>query len=285
MAGCGSGGSKTDTLPATGLNGVSNTANSNADISTVDAELQITISNQKKLTAVVFDSIDITTPKFPTISETENGGNSKLSKALSYFNNIAKQGKEIYQCKDGGTIATILESENLSTVTYDNCIESDSTINGQIQLVYDPTAETVTYKLTDYTMSNSSSKYFTATTSYTVSSSGITYTTTGVSTEGSKILEFDKYHYTLNLNETSVDISISGALKSSTVENWIKIGTNKPLNLQSSTCPQSGNIDISGDNSSLNITFESDKSVKVSVDNKLVQEYPDCDQLPQGWDV
>lgn len=262
LLGCGGGNSTTESA-----------VNSNLPLVKIDS------TNQKEVTALLFDSVDMTTPKLPNVSGI-SGEPSSLAKVLP-STLLVKSSSEPYSCSEGGSIAST-EQEGNSFITYEHCQEAGITINGEIGVSYDETSRTITYTLKDYTLTDSNGVYSTPKTVYSVSSKRISYITTGSLTSGEKTLNFNGYNYALNLVENNVNISIDGSLKTDTLGNWITIKSDKTMQLSDNTCPLSGVINVTGEDSTLNLTFASDKSIDVMLNNALVQNYGDCNKLPTG---
>lgn len=239
--------------------------------------VKIDSANKKEVTAILFDSVDMTTPKLPNVSSTNDAG-SPLTNVLPTAL-LAKSSGVPYSCSEGGSIVSS-EADGNSVITYENCTEAGTTVNGEIKVAYNETSQTITYTLTDYSLSDNSGTYTTSNTLYTVSSGRIAYTTTGTLTNSEQTLNFNNYSYALSLTDNKVDISIDGSLKTDTLGNWITIKSDKTMQLSDNTCPLSGAIIVTGKDSTLNLTFSSDKSIDVILNNALVQSYGDCNKLP-----
>jgi len=242
---------------------------------------KIDASNQQEVTAALFDSVDITTPRLP-VADAAMDESSLLAKVLpNYTTSSQTSQEEPYSCTQGGTINTS-ESNGISVIVYDNCKESNATINGEIDIAYDETAKEVTYTLKDYSLVTETSAYTTTETTYKVSAVLVSYTTTGKVVTGDQTVEFNNYRYSLSLVENKIAISIDGYVKPQSLENWIAVKTNNVMSLSDNTCPLSGNLEVQGDSSKLGIVFASDKSVDVTLNGTLAQEYESCEALLKG---
>lgn len=242
---------------------------------------KIDTSNQQEVTAALFDSVDITTPRLP-VADAATDESSLLAKVLPNHTASSQTSEgEPYSCTQGGTINTS-ESNGISTIVYDNCKESNATINGEINIAYDETAKEITYTLKDYSLVTETSAYTTTETTYKVSAVLVSYTTTGKVVTGDQTVEFNDYRYSLSLVENKIAISIDGYVKPQSLENWIAVKTNNVISLSDNTCPLSGNLEVQGDSSKLGIVFASDKSVDVTLNGTLAQEYESCEALPKG---
>ncbi|MGC9351466.1 MAG: hypothetical protein ACP5D3_05715, partial [Sulfurovum sp.] len=163
---------------------------SNLSLATIDN------ANQKQATAILFDSIDITTPQLPSIS-TDAGGLSKVSAPL--FKAVSSQeplksmsAGESYSCSESGSIISSY-AEGVSTIIYDNCQEANTTINGQVKMSYNESTGVITYAMSEYSIISEGVNYTTPATTYTISSDTISYTATGEATIDGQTVSFDKY--------------------------------------------------------------------------------------------
>jgi len=242
---------------------------------------KIDASNQEAVTAALFDSVDITTPRLP-VADAAADESSLLAKVLPNATATASVSDgEAVNCTQGGTLTSSL-LDNISVITYEGCKESNTTVNGEIKISYDNTAKEITYTLSDYSLVSGHESYTTPSTVYKVSAASVSYTTTGKVVSGETTTEFDNYRYSLNLVENKVAISIDGYVKPQSLENWIALKTNNVMQVAEDTCPLSGNLEAQGDTSKLGVTFANDKSVDVMLNGTLAQEYENCEGLPQG---
>ncbi|GIT97922.1 hypothetical protein [Sulfurovum sp. TSL1] len=245
-------------------------------------------SNQKQATAILFDSIDITTPQLPSIS-TDAGGLAKVSAPL--FKAVSPQeplksisAGESYSCSEGGSISSGY-ADGISTITYDNCQEANTTINGQVKMSYNESTGVITYAMSEYSIISEGIDYTTPATTYTISSDTISYTATGEATIDGQSVAFDNYSYTLSRVDNKVNISIDGSIKTACLGNWVTVKTNEVMQLSDTDCPTAGDIEVQGDNSKLRVKFSSDKSVDVYLNDALVEEYGNCNELPDSSSV
>lgn len=245
-------------------------------------------NNQKQATAVLFDSIDITTPQLPSIS-TDAGGLSKVSAPL--FKAVSPQeplksisAGESYSCSEGGSISSNY-ADGVSTITYENCQEANTTINGQVKMSYNEPTGVITYAMSEYSITSEGVNYTTPATIYTISADTISYTATGEATIDGQSVTFDKYRYTLNRVDNKVNVSIDGSIKTACLGNWVTVKTNEVMQLSDTDCPTAGDFEVQGENSKLRVKFSSDKSVDVYLNDALVEEYGNCNELPDSSSV
>lgn len=272
-------------LTACGGGSSSNTVsgeNNNLFLASIDS------SNQKQATAILFDSIDITTPQLPSIS-TDAGGLSKVSAPL--FKAVADQeplksisAGEPYSCSEGGGISSSY-ADGVSTITYDNCQEAGTTINGQVKMSYNEATGVITYSMSEYSINSEGINYTTTATTYTISSDTVSYTATGEATIDGQSIAFDNYRYSLTLVENKVNVSIDGSIKTACLGNWVTVKTNEAMQFTESDCPTAGDFEVQGENSKLRVKFASDKSVHVYLNDALVEEYGNCNELPDSSSV
>ena len=245
-------------------------------------------SNQKQATAVLFDSIDITTPQLPSIA-TDAGGLAKISapllKAVPGQEPLKSiSAGESYNCSEGGSISSSY-ADGISTITYDNCKEAGTTINGQVKMSYNESTGVITYTMSEYSISSEGVNYTTPATTYTISSDTISYTATGEARIDGQSVAFDNYRYTLSRVENTVNISIDGSIKTACLGNWVTVKTNEVMQLSDTDCPTAGDLEVQGDSSKLRVKFSSDKSVDVYLNDALVEEYGNCNELPDSSSV
>ncbi|MHB0994726.1 MAG: hypothetical protein ACYC04_10290 [Sulfurovum sp.] len=244
-------------ITACGGGSSSNTVTSesnNLSLATIDN------GNQKQATAVLFDSIDITTPQLPSFS-TDTGGLAKVSAPL--FKTVPGQetlksisADESYICSDGGSIRSSY-ADGVSTITYDNCQEVNTTINGQVKMSYNESTSVITYAMSEYSIISEGIDYTTPATTYTISSDTISYTATGKVMINGQSVAFDNYKYTLSRVDNKVNISIDGSIKTACLGNWITVKTNEVMQLSDTDCPTAGDFEVQGENSKLRVKFSS----------------------------
>ena len=270
----------------TGCGGESNSSDTGAEESLLLTKIDNI--NQKQATAILFDSIDITTPQLPSIL-TDIGGLAKVSAPLLKAVSGQEPLKSIsagdsYSCSEGGSISSGY-ADGVSTVTYDNCQEANTTINGQVKMSYNESTGVITYTMSVYSISSEGINYTTPVTTYTISSDTISYTATGEATIDGQNVAFDKYKYTLRRVDNKVNISIDGSIKTACLGNWVTVKTNEVMQLSDTDCPTAGDFEVQGENSKLRVKFSSDKSVDVYLNDALVEEYSNCNELPDSSSV
>ena len=255
---------------------------SNLSLTTIDN------GNQKQATAILFDSIDITTPQLPSISA-DTGALAKVSAPL--FKVVPGQeplksisAGESYNCSEGGSISSSY-ADGVSSISYDNCQEAGTTINGQVQMSYNELTGVITYAMSEYSIICEGATYTTPASTYTISSDTISYTATGDATIDGQSVAFDNYRYTLSRVDNNVNISIDGSIKTACLGNWVTVKTNEVMQLSDTDCPTAGDFEVQGENSKLRVKFSSDKSVDVYLNDALVEEYSSCNELPDSLSV
>jgi hypothetical protein len=273
LAGCGSGGT---------TNSTATSESTNLTLSKIDA------TNQKKVTAALFDSVDITTPQLPSIT-TNTDGFSKvlvpLLKAVSGQEPLKSiSSGEPYSCSESGSIVSIY-ADGVSTITYDNCKEANTTIDGQVKMSYNESTGLITYTMSDYSINGEGISYTTPATTYMISSDTISYTATGEATIDGQSVAFDNYRYTLSRVDNKVNISIDGSIKTACLGNWVTVKTNEVMQLSDTDCPTAGDFEVQGENSKLRVKFSSDESVDVYLNDALAEEYGNCNELPDSSSV
>jgi len=266
-------------------NSTSSSDKTNTDNSINKVHVVINEASLDQVVVDMFDSIDNANPKFPT------GATARVAKVfsnLSFINRplfktvafysaidgvIGDSGVDV--CIDGGSI-----SYNSSVVVYTNCVESGVKVNGSIGITYNNNSGEAIYKLTNFSVEGNGTKYFTSSTTYTLSNTDISYKTTGYITSGNARVDFENYKYSLTSTDTTYLISIDGYIKTDCFDKWIEVQTVKPMGIDSSACPNDGEIIVIGDSSKLKLEFNIDESVNIYLNDALYKEYANCNTLP-----
>jgi hypothetical protein len=220
--------------------------------------LTIDANNEAFVVSTLLESIDIATPQLPS-TEIKSNDNSELAKLLpSYPNYYAPEiVNDAYSCVESGSISYQTDK---STIIYDNCQENGTLTNDKLKVTKDETNGATTYELTDYKLVSDKKEYSTSCTSYTVKSGSISFTSKGETKVNDLTIYFKDYHYDLTLENEKLDISIKGLVSSSESDKWFEVKTNTNMQFYHSACPISGEIEVVGDNSSLNLIFRNDQS-------------------------
>ncbi|MFT7879762.1 MAG: hypothetical protein ABXS91_05125 [Sulfurimonas sp.] len=252
------------------------------------SQVKIDSTNQDKVSAALFDSVDITTPQLPTITTDASSASTKLSTMMTTLTAQSSvktvSTVEPYSCSDGGSINSSY-ADGISTITYDQCQEKGTTINGQVEMSYNDSTGVISYMMSEYSISSDGTEYTTPATTYTISSDTISYTATGEATIDGQSIAFDHYSYSLTLVENKVNVSIDGSIKTACLGNWVTVKTNEAMHFTESDCPTAGDFEVQGEGSKLRVKFAADKSVDVYLNDALVQEYSDCNELPDSTSV
>jgi len=263
----------------------SNGSSDNDSSSNDKVHVVIDEASAEQVVIDMFDSIDNANPKFPT------GATARVAKV---FSNLSFMNKPLFRtvalysniddtigdsgidtCIDGGSI-----SYNGSGVVYIDCVESGVKVNGSIGVTYNNSSGEAIYKLTNFSVEENSTKYFTSSTTYTISNTDITYQTTGYIISGNARVDFENYNYNLTSTDTTYLISIDGYIKTDCFDKWVEVQTVKPMSIDSSACPNDGEIIIVGDSSKLKLKFNIDESVNIYLNDALYKEYSNCNTLP-----
>lgn len=256
---------------------------SSGDESATLPSININESNQKQVLAVLFDSIDNATPQLPLDTNTSSSDMPQLPSSQLLSNHqaaISVKNDVTENCSDGGMIYTS-EDDGKSIISYEDCQEAGTTTNGEVSVSYDESTQVVTYILTDYTLKTDDKEYMTSLTSYKLSAGHIAYSSTGKMTFDGETTEFNKYDYTLDIVDNKLNISVNGSVKTTSLGGWVSIKTDKAIQI-SDTCPTVGEVEVRGNSSKLKVQFKSDASLDVYLNSTLIDQYADCNNLPDS---
>jgi len=202
------------------------------------------------------------------------------------LNSIAESGT--IECSESGSFAYD-GSETSATFTFNNCTESGITMNGTLSMTMnnDGTSGTLTY--TNFSIiqdENNKVVYTSATAAFSFDSSyeliNMTITINAYQVISGERTDFDNYRLTFVADSNyNVALTVNGSIRSDCLGGWVEITTNEAIQGNAyDDCPSAGQIVISGNASSLTVTFNADGSVDVS--GAVTDHYDSCNDLDTG---
>ncbi|HIP18713.1 MAG TPA: hypothetical protein EYG78_05185 [Sulfurovum sp.] len=220
---------------------------------------------------------------------TQSNDSSNIVKAtthLSKLGNIASANMEpgtlaesgTEQCSDGGSVSYNGNETSGGTVTFSQCEEYGTTINGTMTISING-AETTTI-MTNFSVKTSYAEvyYSNATMDLNTNTYDMSVTATGYTIEDGDRYDFENY----SLTKSGNSYTFSGLIKTDCMGGWVEIKTNKALVMTEYSCPTAGEIVSVGNNSELKMVFNADMSVDISVNGNLYNTYSDCEELPES---
>ncbi len=262
----------------------------------------ITEENSEKITTATLDAIgegfDLQNgPSFKSTASAINAPMLKIieqptfKKVLSSAQNlktIAESGS--YQCSEGGNIS-YNGSETSGTITYNNCQEAGSTINGTMSVSANSDGTSGTMTLTNFSMTSDGetiisleSMAYTYQFNANYELSNISITMNGYATSFGERTDFNNYKFGLTIdNNYNMTFTIDGFIKTACLGAWIEITTTEDIQISyADSCPTAGKITVGGNGSSLTIDFNANQSADVSINGGTPQHYSSCSELDVG---
>ncbi len=242
----------------------------------------ITPENSEKVIVVAVDSTAIGNglengPSFKSIGSIEDVPMLKntqlpaLEKVLAYSKdlNIISY-NETEACPDSGSItSTFNDNGTGGTLTYNECTSSGLVMDGSILFTFDEEGMSGTIRYTDFSITYTDSQfnhtlvYTDVVASYQWDMNGVAKVSTTINAYAilnEKRTEYKDYKVetTIDINNNTRSMIVSGSIKSDCLGGWIEITTNKAiLSNTYDICPSDGEIVIIGNDSSLTVTFDS----------------------------
>jgi len=252
----------------------------------------ITEENSEEVLSAAFDTIGEALDfkdggSFTGIDSTQNPSMVKSTQmpALKEVFSSAKDLKTLaentsVECSEGGSIS-YSGTEKSGDVTYNNCRESGTTINGTISIIInaDGTSGTMTFTNFSFTDPLNRNSLVWDSLVYTFSDTTVSVIMSGYAVNAGERTEFDNYEFDLTLDSSdNISLTISGMVKTDCLGAWIEIRTTEAIQLSYlDSCPSAGQVVIEGSSSSLTVDFNADGSVDVS--GSASDHYDNCTQL------
>ena len=227
-------------------------------------------------------------------SGTDPSVRTTVAKSIANFKTIAES--QIEQCDESGSYTLDFDETSTGTYVYNECQEYGEIKNGTVTDAWDGNDLTRTY--TNY-YSKSTSSWSDFEISY---ESGTLKTTfddefsplsgsiemTGYIKESGIQTDLENYQFVFKKDGDSLTFSMNGRIKSTPcLDNWIEVETVTDVKMDIinflASCPIAGEIKVLGGNdSSLTMNFNADKSVDVSINGGSKEHYNSCDDLPDA---
>ncbi len=214
-------------------------------------------------------------------------GSANIAKSTSHLNTLgniaaanlepgtlAESGTE--SCSGGGSVSYDGNENTGGTVTFNQCVESGTTINGTMVLSINGADTTTNFTNFSVKAYDAEVFYSSATVNLNTDTYDMSVTVTGYAVDDGSRYDFENY----SLTKTGNSYTFAGFVKTDCMGGWIEIKTNQALVMYDS-CPTAGDIVAIGNNSELRMVFNSDMSVDVSVNGEAYDTYPNCDDLPE----
>jgi hypothetical protein len=283
----------------TGCGGGSS-SDAGADAPVESKLVTITEENSEQVIDAVFGSMDIgdgfeNVPSFksvasvqsvPMLKSTEIPALKKVLSSSRNLNTVAESGT--VECSGGGSYS-YNGSKTSATFTFNSCTESGITMDGTLALTTnnEGTSGTLTYTNFSITQDeNNKVVYSSATATFSFNDNydvvDMSITINGYVVASGERTDFDNYRLILAMdNNYNMSITINGSIKSDCIGGWVEITTNEAMVGNAyDDCPSAGQIVISGNASSLTVTFNADGSVDVS--GAVTNHYDSCNDLDTG---
>jgi len=223
--------------------------------------------------------------------------NSAL-KAKAKFKTMAAS--ETIQCEESGSYTSDYDSETrITTKVYDNCQEYGSIRNGTETDAWDDKDRTQTF--TDYDVKSTYDDVEVYLKSATLKTTfddefyplSMSLEADGYAKASGIQIDVENYRFDIKRDVSSVTMSMSGRVKTTPcLDKWVEVETVTAVKMNllefddDDSCPIDGEIKVNGgDNTSMTINFNADKSADVSINGGSKEHYSSCDDLPDAEEV
>ena len=146
-----------------------------------------------------------------------------------------------------------------------------------MDMLIDGSVYTLTFTGFKMQMDSTVVYYENATVTLNESNNDLSTAITGYYTDGSDRMDFKDYAVIL----TGDNLTLDGLVKTSCIGAWIEVKTIQPL-VMPGFCPTAGEISIIGNGSNINMVFNADESVDVTLNGEAYNSYNSCDELPSS---
>lgn len=259
------------------LGGCSGDNNNNVVINptppTTDQKVVITADNIDAILATSVSGVD-------KISNLVDGLIDKLPSVRSKNRGLLDIDITTRDCAEGGTISVDKVTTSGATLSFDQCLENNNLIDGEMKFNKDDTTYDATFSNFAVTTNGDTISLVTAT-AHIVENDYDLFIASGTATV--KGTQIDVQNFTLQ--KTGQQATANGSIKSSCVGGWIDITTEKPLEYDANGVLIGGQLFITGDNSNITVIIKNDGSIMVLLNGELYKEYENVDQLPQFSEI
>lgn len=200
---------------------------------------------------------------------------TKYAKTISTDFSLDTAVIETVACSGGGTITADGNEVTGGTIIFNECVESDVTIDGTMNLTIDGSNYTAEFINLKMQMLDVIIFYEYAVVNLNEVNSDMSITITGYSTDGVDRVDLKDYTVTI----AGDNLTANGLVKTNCIGAWIEVKTIQAL-VMPGDCPIAGEISILGNNSDIKMVFNSDGSVDVFLNGQTYASYNTCDELP-----
>ena len=224
----------------------------------IDAILATSVSGIDKLANLVDGVVD----KLPTVK----------SKSRSLLDiDLATR-----DCAVSGSITVDKVTTSGATLSFNQCQEDNSLLDGVAAI--DKSGDTYDASFTNFSVTTKGDTVnLVSATAHIVGNDYEFFIASGSATVDGAQLEVQNF----TLKKTGQEAIANGALFSSCIGGWIDVSTQKPLLYDTNGQLVGGELLISGNNSTINVTVNSDGSIVVHLNGELYKNYASVDDLPQ----
>lgn len=183
------------------------------------------------------------------------------------------------ECSEGGSIS-YSGSEASGTITFNNCQESGTTINGTMSTTLNEDTASGKMIFTNFSVRDQEGGILVWDSAiYTFTKTTMSVSMSGYSMYAGERVEFDNYEFALTFDgNDTMSFTVSGMVKTDCLGAWIEIRTTKAIQFNTfDSCPSAGQIIIEGGSSSLTVDFNADGSVDIS--GSVSTHYDNCTAL------
>ena len=227
--------------------------------------------------------------------------NTNVAKSSANLKTIAAS--ETEECKVSGSKTVDFDAESTMTTVYVDCQEYESgpIKNGIRAFAYSESGQATTYTetFTDYHEKYASDdgveiSYKSATLIRTEVDSvptSMSLEADGYFKQDGLQTDVEDYQIDVTFDGTNLTVSMSGRIKTTPcLDKWVEVETVTAVKMAvvgyDASCPTAGEVKVlGGDNTSLTLNLNADKSADVSINGGSKEHYNSCDDLPDAEEV
>lgn len=274
--------------------GITGCGGGSSDTTTASAGTElvvITEENSEQVLSTAFDAlsggfdfedgpsfIGIASAQNPSIvKSTQTTALKEVFASSKSLKTLAESGS--VECSEGGSIS-YSGTETSGTVTYSNCQELGTTINGTMSITVNADATSGSMTFTNFSITDpEGSTLVWDSVIYTFTDTTMSVSMSGYSVYAGERIDFDNYEFALTFDSSdTMSLTVSGLIKTDCLGAWIEIRTTEAIQLNVfDDCPSAGQVVIGGGSSSLTVDFNPDSSVDVS--GSVSAHYDNCSAL------
>ena len=268
---------------------------SSLSIPSESEHVSITASNSSQVssTAMIaisgYSDIDDSQASFKVVGSQNGSQLLDFAKLPMNYLNTQKRSKALAKtvsesCSGGGSISA--DSEDYSgssfTVSFSNCIEGGTTMNGKISVSESGDTSTATYS--NFSLKDSEASVVFNSAKFVTTDTRTSLDLTGYVEVGSERVDYKNYK--VEAEQTllyTYTLSVNGYIKTSCTGKWLNIVTNRDIVISEyDNCPTEGKVTVNGNSSSLSVAYNDDQSVDIYVNGGAAQHYDNCTDVDSG---